>query len=216
MNTENLITDIYQHICLPKPAEILYFRSISEAFKNFDRWSNKIDKVMTCCWDYQFPIAHPDSYWARYHLEKDNYRLDVERSPNLYGCFVYGKHLESNPAKFLTKEQYEEIWVHVNEERFNSLADDVLESIFDRYESQIDIFWDLAIDEDPTNQTRGDEFIFLSSFEWLQKEARFLQICQTKYDISVNKKMLKTLHEIIKSNLFLITFTNMVVVAGLT
>lgn len=132
MNIDNLIENVYEHICLPKPSEILLFPDIEEAFSDHKNWSRRVEKVMTCFWSYQFPMAIPSSYWASSHLRKDKLRLDVKRSPNENGCFVYGEYINENLSTTLTKEQYESVCVELGQQNYDLTADNVVESILQK------------------------------------------------------------------------------------
>jgi hypothetical protein len=111
----NIITYLYQLVNINQKPEIISYENPVEAFKDFLFWKFKIDKLMVCLWDYQFPIAHPNSYWALYHLEKENYKLDIKRKPNKHGCFVYSEALKkSNLDNVLNKTLYEKIWRKIN------------------------------------------------------------------------------------------------------
>ena len=61
VNIDNTIENVYEHICVPKPNEILLFPSIKAAFSDFKNWSGRVENVTTCFWWYQFPMAIPSS-----------------------------------------------------------------------------------------------------------------------------------------------------------
>lgn len=214
MNIEQLIEDIYAHICLPKPRVIFEYTSLPEAFENFQRWSKCVEGVMPCFWPYQFPMAIPSSYWGSFHLRKDRYRLDVVRKPNTNGCFVYGEYIESEQYNPLTQKEYEILCEELSLKKFDSSTDRLVNDILDEYESEIDLFDDLMMKEDPTCQMGVDDFIFLGNFEWLQQELWFLNKCRDSYGVPVNEHMVETLKKIHECKKLFITFKNIVVVVG--
>jgi hypothetical protein len=210
---EGLIENIYRQICLPKSIEVLEYESVEDAFSAYESWSIKVEKVMTCFWSYQFPMAIPSSYWAIYHLKKDGYRLDVKRSPNEHGCFVYGKRLSKNTSPVLTYEQYTALCKELSKQKFDLTVDELVIRMLDEYESEIDLFDGYMIKEDPTCQMGVDDFIFLGNFEWIQKEIWLLSKCKKEYGVSVNDTALFALNEIQNSGKLLMTFSNIVIVA---
>ena len=215
MNIENVIENLYEHICLPKPDVILLFPSIKEAFSDYKNWCGLVEEVTTCFWQYQFPMAIPSSYWASFHLKKEKYKLDLKRSPNENGCFVYSDHINDQAGATLTNEEYDTVCSDLAQESFDSSIDKLVENILEKYEAEIDLFAEYMHKEDPSNQMGIDDFIFLGNFEWLQQELWFLNRCKEEYGVSINESMLETLKQIQNSNKLLITFSNLVVVAEL-
>lgn len=214
MNVDTLVQEIYSEIGLAKPVEILYFENVEEAFQDFKSWSQRVEGVLTCFWSYQFPMVGPWSYWSIFHLEKDNYRLDVKRASNENGCFVYGKHIGSEPSATLSPDVYKKVCGQLELKRFDLQADELLDSILDRYESELEYFDERLIEQDPTCQMGVDEFIFLGNFEWLQKEAWLLKEFSCTYQIPINHRMYKLIDEISKCKKLFLTFTNMVLVVN--
>lgn len=216
MSFDKLMEEVYGHICLPKPREILCFPTIEEAFSDHINWSRRVENVMTCFWSYQFPMATPSSYWGACHLKKDKFRLDVKRTPNKNGCFVYGEHIYENPDSILTQDQYDDICLELDRQTFDQTVDNLVENILEKYEAEVDLFDEHKHKEDPTCQMSVDDYIFLANFEWLQEELWFLNRSKDQYGVSINEHMLETLKEVQESGNIFITFSNLVVVAGLT
>jgi hypothetical protein len=191
---------------------VLTFSNLADAMASFGDWSKDAGSVSTCFWSYQFPVAAPWSYWGAYHLARDSYRLDIERSPNEHGCYVYGQHIQEASGPTLTKHLYEELWSSVEKSVPESLADDRLRSILQEFPEAMDLLQACADDEDPACQMTVDDFVFLSGFQWLRQEAEFLRRARDR-GVSINNSMLALMDRIVGSQMFMITMSKTVVVA---
>ncbi len=216
MNIEKLIENVYEHICRPSPKTVLNYPSLQCAFDQFEKWSELAGEVTTCFWSYQFPMVIPSSYWARSHLASENYRLDVKRTPNSNGCFVYCDYLNSDEGKLLTKENYLLLCSGLNQKKFDKSVEILVEHVLEYYEEKFDQLSKRLHAEDPTNQMGIDDFILLGNFVWLQQEIWMLKKLKEEFNVRVNESMLETLKRIQDSNKLFITFSNLVVVAELT
>ena len=216
MDIRSLVEEIYDQISLPAPREIIEFSSVKDAFIDFQEWSTRVGGVLTCFWSYQFPMAMPSSYWGAFHLKKDNYRLDVVRTPNIHGCFVYGKHINKAPVDRLSEAVYLKVCEELKSVKFTSASESIVDEILENRESEIGIFDSMMISEDPTCQMGVDDFIFLGDFVWLQQELWMLNKFKNDHGIPINQRMHDTLQLVVNSNKLLFTFKNMVVSASVT
>ncbi|MBD9417541.1 hypothetical protein IB234_23495 [Pseudomonas sp. PDM16] len=208
------MSEIYSQICLPAPREIIEFSSVEKAFGEFHAWSRRAEGVLTCFWSYQFLMAIPSSYRNNFYLKKDGYRFDVVRASNSYGCFVYGKYIESELIHPFNEVAYLKICDELKQVRFNSTTESLVSEILENHEIEIDFFDATMASEDPTCQMGIDDFIFLGDFEWVQQELWLLNKFKEDCSIAINQRMFDTLSNIVNCNKLLFTFKNMVIAVG--
>jgi hypothetical protein len=214
---ETMITTLYQIIGIEKPPEILQYSDPNEAFADYASWNTKIEGVSTCFWHYQLPIAHPNSFWAKSHLEKEGYKLNIRRKRGKYGCLYTSEDIaDQDTANKLNAELYHQIWEKVQKNPFEDKADVSPVVIqYDKFEEEMDQLQDRHSQENPTCQFYVDDYIFLSPSTWLKEEYYFYKICVEEYQIAVNQELYHCLKEIIEKRYFIFTFTNLAIVTNI-
>ena len=211
---ESMITTLYRIIGIEKPPEILRYENPNTAFEDFAGWNNKIENVSTCFWHYQLPIAHPNSFWAKYNLEKDGYKLNIRRVRGKYGCLYASEEItDQKTGNKLNAKLYQEIWEKIRQNPYKNETDIppvLLE--YEKFEKEMEVLQDRHTEEDPTCQFWVDDYIFLTPSTWLKEEYSFYKICAEEYQIAVNRELYHCLQEIIEKRYFLFTFTNLVII----
>jgi hypothetical protein len=84
--------------------------------------------------------------------------------------------------------------------------------LLNQFHNEVNYLQNIADEEDNTSPATVDEFVFLSGFDWLRKEAEFCTTCKLEYGIPINDEMLECINYIIQEKWFLLTFRNLVIV----
>lgn len=211
-----LISQIYQEMGLATP-KVIEYPSITEAIERFIEWKPLIRKFSAVMWDYQYPVLHPESYWAQFHLFDEGFQFDLTRTANRQRCYCYPRYHSKIPIKSnLLFGRYLSAVIDATRNNGINEYDHAISGLMDTHEQFFDELINLQNEEDPTSQAPVESCVFLSPQSWLHVEFEILRsmrewvkkpLCEEHYQ---NVKLLRD-HDCL-----FMTFGNLVVSTKLT
>jgi hypothetical protein len=205
------IKGIYREMGLPTP-EVIKYPALHLALADRQSWWPRVKGIVPVLWDYQYPVLHPDGYWAQYHLFDTGFQFDITRTANAHGCYLYPTYLSQIPiqAKFLYS-RYLMAVIEAYRERSPTPVDTAILQVMDSEASFLEEIQNRRDQEDPTDQAPLEGHLFLGAQSWIAVEFTLLRamrewiqrpVCEQHY------QHVKLLHE--HTGVF-ITFGNLVV-----
>lgn len=210
-----IATRIYREMGLASP-EVIDYPSVTKAIECFAEWKPRIRKFSAVLWDYQYPILHPESYWAKYHLFDEGFQFDLTRSANANGCYCHPKYISKIPIK--TKSLYGRFLRAAIESALITKPnefDSVISQLMDSHEMFFDALMDMQYAEDPTSQAPVESCVFLAPQAWLHVEYEMLRSMRSWVQMPACEEHYQNVKHLIDHNGFLMTFGNLVVSAPL-
>ncbi len=212
MNPENLMKELYKEIGLAEPS-VQQYSSIDSIFKNYQDWKSKSQKrpFSAIYWEYQYPILHPYSYWAIYHLYEEGFQFDLTRSANKQGCYVCPNYVSTIDLKpSILYHRYLTATIEASKNKLPTEADKTVNKILEQYEDIFSDFDDIQHKEDPTCQISAFESMLLSNFSWAKVELDILKAMRNYVGAPVCDTHYKNLMALCDLNVMFITFNKYV------
>ncbi|MEM8560553.1 MAG: hypothetical protein AAGG50_22235 [Bacteroidota bacterium] len=211
MEADVIAGRIYSEMGLAPP-EVIQFPSLSVAIDHFPEWKPRVGGVSNVYWEYQYPVLHPESYWAQFHLFDADFQFDLTRNHNARGCYTDPKFHSQIPIepKYLYG-RYLRAAISASCRHKENDADLAISNAIDRHEHFFEALFDMLDQEEPTSQLTPWDFVFLAPQSWLTAEFEILRdmrdwiqmpVCEEHYQ---NVKLLNSFDGV------LLTFSDLVV-----
>ncbi len=211
MMAAELVTRIYVEMGLPAP-EVIEFPTLTDALRNFTAWRPRIRRFSAVLWDYQYPVLHPGSYWARFHLFDEGFQFDLSRTANARACYCYPQYHSTIPIapKFLFSAYVDGI-VDSAQHNVPNALDLAISTAFDSHADVFDALRQMQCDEDPTSQADIESQVFLAPQSWVHFECALLRHMRSLVRMPVCDEHYQNVKLLSQHDGLFLTFGNLVI-----